>query len=173
MSQLQREKRDLAVAKLEKRYEPKLARIQERIRKVEARVEREKEQYGQRRMETAVSIGSTVLGAILGRRGKATTVGRAATSARTMGRAAREKGDIKRAKEDLAAQHERLQDLDAEFREALAEVQTLADPSTLEVKEVPVRPRKTDISVDQLMLVWTPWKLTRDGIAEPVYDLEI
>ena len=90
-----------------------------------------------------------------------------------MGRAAREKGDIKRAQHDLLAQSKMLKALDAEFRKGVSEVQDLADLSTLAVKEVAVRPRKTDISVEQMMLVWTPWRVTREGLAEPAYRVEI
>ena len=30
-----------------------------------------------------------------------------------------------------------------------------------------VRPRKTDLSIERIVLVWTPWRVGPDGIAEP------
>jgi len=90
-----REKRDLQVEKLRKRFTPKLARIQERIRKAEARVEREQDQYKQQKLQSAVSIGSTLLGALFGRR--MTSVGNVSRASRAvgrMGRASKERGDI-------------------------------------------------------------------------------
>jgi hypothetical protein len=47
---------------LRERYAPKLARLGDRIRRAPQRVEVEKSQYRQQKMQTAVSIGATVLG---------------------------------------------------------------------------------------------------------------
>ena len=63
-----REERDLAVEKLRQRYAPKLARLQERIRAADQRVEVEQSQYTQKRAQTAISIGATVVGALFGRK---------------------------------------------------------------------------------------------------------
>ena len=77
LTQALREKRDKEIEKLRKRYAPKLARLQKRIQKAEERVEREKGQYNERKYQTAISFGATLLGALLGRRvsGRATTAG--------------------------------------------------------------------------------------------------
>ena len=60
LTQLAREQRDLKVAKLEKKYAPKLARLKERIFKAEEKVGKEKSQYGQQQMQTAISLGAPV-----------------------------------------------------------------------------------------------------------------
>jgi hypothetical protein len=39
----------------------------------------------------------------------------------------------------------------------------------LECKEKTIAPKKSELSVDSLMLAWTPWTLNRDGIAEVAY----
>jgi hypothetical protein len=166
---LAREKRDLQVRKLEKRYSPKLARIRERIRKAQSRVDREQSQYGQQKLQTAVSLGATVLGALFGRKAASVgTVQRAGTTLRGVGRARREKGDIARARADLEAQGLKLHELEREFADEVAEVRdALSDPTNLELQEIKVRPRKSDIAVERVALVWTPWKLGPEGIAEP------
>ena len=113
LTQLAREQRDRKLAKLEKRYAPKLARLNERIRKAEARIGREKSQYTQQKVQTAISVGATVLGALFGRKvASAGTVGRATTAMRGAGRTAREKGDIARAKREVEAQQQRLAELE-------------------------------------------------------------
>jgi hypothetical protein len=170
LSQLAREQRDLKVAKLEKRYAPKLARLRERIMKAEEKVGREKSQYGQQKMQTAISIGATVLGALFGRKVASTgTVGRATTAMRGMGRAAREKGDIARARKNLELQHEKLVALEQEFEEEIATVQDSADPSLLTLDKIAIRPRKSDISLERIALVWTPWRIGPEGMAEPLH----
>jgi hypothetical protein len=170
LTQLVREKRDLKVAKLQKRYAPKLARLNERIRKAEAKVGREQSQYGQQKMQTAISMGATVLGALFGRKvASVGTVGRASTTMRGVGRAARERGDIARAVEDLEARRRELADLEVQFEDDIAEVREAADPGALELKTVKIRPRKSDIALGRVALVWTPWRVGKDGIAEPIF----
>lgn len=107
---LAHEKCDLKVAKLKKRYTKKLETLRDRIRRAEDRIEREKAQYSQQKIGTVISIGSTILGALLGRKlTSASSVGRATTAARGASRAGRERGDIQRATDEMNAQQEKLQ----------------------------------------------------------------
>jgi hypothetical protein len=164
-----REKRDMERSKLERRYAPKLARLQERIRKAQEKVGREKAQYGQQKLQTALSVGATVLGALFGRKAASVgTVGRATTAARGMGRAAREKQDIARALRDLKSYEGQLADLEREFQSEATRVREALDAATLELQPLSVRPRKTDMAPGQATLVWTPWRVRADGLAEPL-----
>jgi hypothetical protein len=170
LSQALREKKDKQVEKLRKRYAPKLARLQDRIRKAEERLAREKGQYEDQRTQTAISFGATLLGVLLGRKiGSVGNVGRATTTARSAQRAAREKGDIARAEREVERQREKLKELEEDFEEEVESVRELPGPADLELEEVPVRPRKSDISVSRLALVWTPWQRREDGTLEPLY----
>ena len=169
LTQALREKRDKEIEKLRKRYAPKLARLQERIRKAEERVEREKGQYNERKYQAAISFGATLLGALLGRKVTSTgNVGRAPTAARSAGRAAREKGDISRAEREVERQQMKLQEMEEDFEEEVELLRELPDPAALELEEIPIRPRKSDIAVSQLALAWTPWEQTEDGVLEPI-----
>jgi len=156
VGELAREKRDLAVEKLRKRYGPRLARIQERIRKAINRVEREQSQYGQQKLQTAISLGATVLGGLFGRKvGSVRNLGRATTSMRGLGRSAREKQDVERAKREVEALQGRLAEMEKEFRAELTRLQNdLADRSP-DIQAYPVRPRKSDILIRELAVVWS------------------
>jgi hypothetical protein len=164
-----REARDREVEKLRARYAPKLAALQERLRQAEARVGREQAQLGQQTLQTAISVGATVLGAFLGRKAvSASTLGRATTAARGVGRAGREAQDIAHAKESVEAVRGQLAALEQEFAAETAALRAAGDtPPTVE--PAPVRPRKTDITVDRVALAWTPWKVA-EGRAEPAFD---
>ncbi len=170
LSHLVHEKRDLAVEKLRMRYAPKLARLEERLRKAEARVSKEEAQYGQQKIQTAISFGATILGALFGRKmTSAGTVGRATTSVRGVGRVAREKEDIARAQKEVEVLQQELVELDEDFKEKVARMQEDFALEELELEEVQIRPRKGDISVGDIVLIWTPWRLDRSGLAEPAY----
>ncbi len=166
-----RERRDRDVEKLRKRYQPKLARLRDQIVTAEQRVEREQEQYKEKKTQTAISFGSTLLGALFGRKLGSSTVGRATTTARRAGRAAREKQDVARAREKLVALQGKLKDLQAEFERELEQQDRLPDVEDLELAEVVVRPRKTDLDVGAPTLVWTAWIVDADGIAEPASSI--
>jgi len=170
LRQLLHEKRDLELEKLRKRYAPKLARLTERIRKAEERVERERSQYQQQKTQTAISVGATVLGALFGRKlGSLGNVGRATTAARGAGRAARERADVARARDDADALRQQLEQLEAEFEGQLAAVRQRLGDEEVVCEELLIRPRKTDLAVERVALVWTPWRVGAEGIAEPDY----
>jgi hypothetical protein len=162
-----RERRDTVVEKLRKRYSPKLARLQDQINRAETRVSREESQYGQQKAQTAISMGATVLGALFGRKlGSVGTVGRATTTMRGVGRAAREREDIARAKQRVDELRTKLVELEAEFEDETAQLRDEVDPDLIEIEELPIRPRKADITVGRVALLWLPFWVGEDGIAE-------
>jgi hypothetical protein len=128
----------------------KVQRLEDRLARAKDRLERERGQYEQQKVQTGISLGATVLDAILGRR----AVGRATTAARGAGRVASERQDIERAEKEL----ESLQAMRAELEaEAAEQVRTLQRESALdqpEIEAVIVRPRKADIEVTSLRLAW-------------------
>ena len=158
--------------KLKKRYARKIRVMQNKLARAQERVSREESQYSQQKTSTAISLGRTLLGAFFGRKvASIGNVGRAASSMRSASRAAREKGDVKRARENLADVAEQLEDLEAEFEVALNDLQDKLASQEAEIVEVPVRPRKSDLEVQSVDLVWTPWIVNAQGIAEPAFEV--
>jgi hypothetical protein len=166
-----RQVRDQEVDKLRKRQAPRVAALQEKLRRSEDRAAREAEQYEASKLDTAVSVGSTILGALLGRKvASIGNLGRARSAARSAGRAAKEKADIARAHEEAETVRQQLADLEAELAAELAAIGgKLIDPTSLDVQPVEVRPRKGDLSVGTVALAWTPWRVTADGTTEPAF----
>jgi hypothetical protein len=159
--------------KLRKKYTPKLGRLQDRLRRAETRVSKEKSQYGQQKMQTAISLGATLLGAVFGRKVTSSgTVGRATTTFRGVGRAAREKEDIERAMHEVKVVQDKLYQMEEEFQEEMDKIKDAYSPEDLELEEIVIRPRKSDIFVTPLSLVWSPWRVGMDGIAEPHFRIE-
>jgi hypothetical protein len=95
-----RERRDEAKDKLRAKYASKRAAAEERVRRAEHALAREGEQAREAKVGSAISFGSALLGALLGKRAaSAASVGRAATAARSAGRAYKQSGDVGRAGE--------------------------------------------------------------------------
>ena len=164
IAQAAREDRDSTVEKLRQKFAPRLATLRERIRRADQAVAVQREQAGQAKVQTAISFGSAILGAFLGRKAtSAGNVGRAATAARGVGRSMKESGDIGRAEETARALQAQLADLEAEFQ---AQVDTLDDPSgaaTATLEPLSVKPKKTNITIRTLVLAWAPHRADASG----------
>ncbi|MGH7587943.1 MAG: ATP-binding protein, partial [Gemmatimonadota bacterium] len=114
---------------------------------------REEEQARQAKLQTAVSIGATVLGTLFGRRG----LGRATTAARGVGRSLDQAGDVGRAEENVAKLREELAALDAELRAEIEELGDRIDPLAETLEAITVRPEKNDVAPRIVALGWLPW----------------
>ncbi len=170
LSQAARELRDLKIEKLRDRYSTKLARLEGKIRTAEERVAREKSQANRATMDSAISIGSTILGALFGRKlASRTNIGKASTSMRSAGRAAQQRGDVGRAEEKVEDLNRQVEELEEDFEEDTEELEDAYDVDALELEQLSLRPRKSDISTGEITLLWTPWMITGEGTCEPLF----
>ncbi len=152
-----REKRDEEMEKIRKKYATRLTSLLEQIRRAEARVEKTRDQYGQQKMSTAISFGTTLLGALLGRGAVSTgTVGRAATTMRGATRASAKKRDIDMASDSLEAIQARYDALQTELDGELNRIKETLDPDRMTIEATSIRPRKSDISIAAFGLAWLP-----------------
>jgi hypothetical protein len=157
VAQALREKRDLEVARLKARYAPKLQTLGDQMRRAGERVEREKAQVSQQKMQTVLNMGATLLGALMGRRmASAGTLGRATTTLRGAGKIGKEADDVARAGESAAVLQERMQVMEQQFEQESTALQGQFDPASVEIERTRIRPRKTDILIGQIGLCWTP-----------------
>jgi hypothetical protein len=168
LRQVAHERRDLELARLQQRYAPKLASLKERIRKAERRIAEEKSQYQQQQWDTAVSFGTTLLGALFGRKlTSATTRRRAASAARSAGRSRRQRDDVARAEDAVHALTDSLEELEAAFQDEVRGLRERMEIAEKDIDEFLIRPRKSDITVSQVTLVWMPWLVDKTGVAKP------
>ena len=152
-----RERMDAAKAKIVKEYETKLQSLDDKIRTAEARVEREKDTKKSQWLSTAVSMGSTILGALLGRRGNSVGVGtvtRAGSTLRSASRISKKAGDVQRAEDSLEVLVERRKELDRDYEEKLAAIPPVALADDIDLETLVLRPKKADIVISALGLYW-------------------
>ncbi len=157
LAQVARERRDQEVEKLRKKYAPEQAKLQERLRRAEQALEREKAQATTQDLQTGLTVLGTLVGAFTGRKLlSSTTVTRATTAARGFTRSARERSDITRAAETVEAIKQDIADLEAEFEAEVQALETKVDPLTERLDQIVVRPTRTGISVRLVALAWQP-----------------
>ncbi len=157
LQQAAREKRDAEVDRLRSRYAPKAAALEERLRRAKQSVAREEQQASQSGVQTAISFGATLLGAVLGRKVlSGSNIGRATTAARSAGRAMKEKEDIGRAKDTVAAVEARIAELEAALAEDVAALEASYDLRDAPLETLTLTPKRGHIEVQTVALVWVP-----------------
>jgi hypothetical protein len=148
--------RDAAVDAVRRKFASKQAALAERLRRAEQAVERETQQASDSKMQTAVSMGATLLGAILGRKAVSVgTLGRATTAARGVGRSMKEASDVKRAAEGVESVKAAVAALEGEIAEAVAGVTARIDQDA-PLEEVSLAPKRGQIEVQFVALAWKP-----------------
>lgn len=152
-----REARDQMVARLRQKYAVRMDSIQARLRRAEEALAREIEQAKQQKVQTAISLGTTLLGAFVGRKAISySTLGRATTAARGASRTMKEEQDVRRAQENLAQLQKQMAELEQQLAREIEEMQARSDPMTEQLEVFVLRPRKTDVEVHLAALAWAP-----------------
>ncbi|MDX2132837.1 MAG: DUF87 domain-containing protein [Planctomycetota bacterium] len=153
-----RERRDALAEKLRAKYAPKLATLQDRLRRARQQVDAQQHQAREARAGAAVSFGSVLLGALLGRKTLSqANIGRAAGAMRGVGRSARERADVERAEETVEAVQARIVALEQELAGELDASAARFSPDAEPLETVTIRPKKAGVQVRSLVLAWAPY----------------
>ncbi len=148
---------DAAADKLRRSLETKLDRIRESIAKAEDRVREAESKAENSRSDELLSGVGDVLGSLLGGRKSSRSILsglRRAGSKRKSREAAAER--VITAENRLAEKLDDLNDLEEELADSLQDILTEWDDKAANITTLEVSLEKTDISVDQLHLVWIP-----------------
>jgi hypothetical protein len=148
--------RDAAVETVRQKYASKLAAIAEQLRRADAAVGRESEQATQQKLQTALSVGATLVGAFFGRRMvSAGTIGRATTAARGVGRSMKESSDVQRASDTAASVRARQQQLEDQIQEETKTIAAAFDRPA-ELERVTLLPKRGQVAIQLMALGWDP-----------------
>ncbi|APZ91513.1 ATP-binding protein [Fuerstiella marisgermanici] len=165
-----REERDLQVEKLRSKYASKIRTLEDQIRRAEQKIEREKSQKSQKTVSAGLSVLTSIAGAIFGRKVRSVTnVSRAGTAIRSASSIRKEAEDVRHAEEALSVLLERHRDLNAEIEDEVHMIQDKFDPDLMELSQDEVKPRKSDVNVEQVVLVWLPYSVDSTGVAERAF----
>ncbi|TWT74795.1 ATP-binding protein [Allorhodopirellula solitaria] len=168
--QAAREQRDLETDKLRQKYLKKMESIKSKIRTAEDRVSRESAQYDNAKVGSLVSLGTSVLSAFMGRKiFSKTNVSKVSTAARSASRTAQQHGDVERAERQLEEYRMDMDDMSARLEAELSDLTESFAIENLELETIVIRPRKGDMKVSDPRIVWTPWQMTPEGDAVPLF----
>ena len=146
-----REERDTALEKMRDRYATKLRNAEKKLMTAEERLEREQMQAQQRQLESAVAVGSSLLGAFMGRR-RGGGSGRRAV--RAVGRLNQDRLDIEQAQNKAALMADDLRQLEEQLQTELSGVEKEYRAENVEFEKVEVGAKVADVEFVMFGLLW-------------------
>ncbi|MFN7916135.1 MAG: hypothetical protein U0Q55_12420 [Vicinamibacterales bacterium] len=156
LQQVSREERDRKLDALRKKYAPRQNALEEKKRRAIAKVQKETEQAQGQKLQTMISVGATLMGALMGRKAiSASSIGRATTAARGMGRVMKESGDIGTAQQEVQVIEQQQQELEDELKLEMATLEAATDPATETFERIAIKPKRTNVTVKLVGLIWT------------------
>jgi len=162
------EKRDAAVAKIRKRYASKVTTLENRLMRATQAIDVQQQQSTKKKLDTAISFGTAILGAVLGRKKiSSSTATKMGTAIKTAGSASKEAADVERAKQTAEKIKADMAALNKQLQQELADLNTTFDAQSEELTEIVVRAKSTDIHVAVTGLAWLPYTADEKGRLRP------
>ena len=165
IEQMASEHRDGEVDKLRQKHEKRFATLEGKIKRAEEKVEIQTEQYEQSRTSLMTTLGTTLVGVLMGRR----STRNASSSVRSYSRSSKEKSDIRRAEDKLKELESEIKTLNQEFEEDVNRLSSKLAIENLEYTEHQLPPRKSDISIVNYAIHWLPFRVNPQGELEQLY----
>ncbi|OZC04559.1 ATP-binding protein [Rubricoccus marinus] len=157
------EARDEQKAALRKKYQSKLDALEKRMRSAQDAIDREQSQASQRKTDTFVRIGTTLLGAFLGNRSARSTMSAVGVTARSAGRMSKEKADVARAEQKHADLQNDYAELETQLQREMDGIDLSLDPTTEALDTTEVTATQTSMHVAEMALAWAPYRRDADG----------
>ena len=156
LKQIARERRDDEVDDLKRRYEDRIQKIDDRLRRAEGTLSKKQADAQARKGEVIVSVSESVLGMFMGRRST-----RAASTAISKYRQSQSASmSMKQTQEEIQVLQQDMQELEKELQDQTSEITQRWEDSVTKFESIPVRPNRSDIRVDLFALAWAPhWQV--------------
>ncbi|CAD7288395.1 hypothetical protein LMG7974_00988 [Campylobacter majalis] len=140
---------------LQIKYEREKSKLDDRLIKATAKLEKEQADMKASGISAAINIGMSLLGAIMGGKGLTrTTASKVATSARSVNRVLKERSDVKLSEQSVDNILAQIKQLQIDFESEILKLKEQYDIRNLAVDEIQILPKKTDIYDEKVVLVW-------------------
>lgn len=147
-----RERRDSQVNTVQKDYDVKISKIEDKISSLERDLSSDQEEYDARKREEYLGVGETVLGFFIGR--KRTT---GITSASRRNRLAEKaKNDVRETQEKLKDLKKDVSEIETELKHEVDKITQKWENAMEDVTTLELRPNRNDIKIELLALAWVP-----------------
>ncbi|MGV6852984.1 MAG: helicase HerA domain-containing protein [bacterium] len=170
LQQLANEKRDIELAKVRSRFDKKLNTLENRLQRAQQKIETQQEQAKQSKFDTAISIGTALLGAFLGRkRVSSSSASRVGSAMKKASRMRKESGDVEHAQQQFASVQADIDELNRQFEQSVDQLDDKYDAQNEDLDEVIIRAKSMDIQIQLLGILWTPYYQNQNGVNESAF----
>lgn len=140
--------------KLNRKYGPKIAALDEKIRKAAAKIDTEKAQLSTSKLNVVLRFGAAIASIFLGR--SASGMSRAASGIGGLSKSSKDKLDVQQAEATLQALNQQKADLEAQIAAEIQAVEAAFAPDAHPVVPCTLEPKATDIIIQRVLLAWLP-----------------
>ncbi len=170
--QIARELRDEKVSQLQQTFDTKLRALRMKRDDALAKLTAEEQEAQGHFWESAVHVGTSVLGALLGKKKLSqTNITRVSTAAKKITKSSGTNVELLRARERFEELQEEYNQLERECEMEVGKLnrEFQVESLTLETVEIPCR--KGDMQLDHVSLLWVPQQLTSNGKLTPLSSI--
>jgi len=150
------EKRDEMLSKIREKYRTKIASLTSKMQQAQEKVEKEKQPAGLQRTESFFSMLVAIIGSFFGRGITKGTINQAGTSIQKVGKIQKESQDVVRAQAACNSYQQQIRELESELNLEISQALAGMDPETLKIETLYIRPKKSNINVEKVSLLWWP-----------------
>ncbi|HRD54815.1 MAG TPA: hypothetical protein PLC42_00285, partial [Parachlamydiaceae bacterium] len=147
-------KLDESLKKLEDKYSEKLAVLNLRLKRAEDKASIQKQNSLLQKIEAFISFLSTCFQAFLGKRLTKSTISQMGISMRRAGRITKESQQTVLAEDSVKSCEETILDLQNSKKEEETKLKEAFEMNLNSIEEVLVKAKKSDITIDNVALVW-------------------
>lgn len=142
-------------AKLTANFEKEKAKLEDKLAKSIAKLEKEQQDVKSKGLEAAISVGTSILGAIFGGNLLSrSNMGKVASGAKSANRVLKERGDVKLSEQEVADLEAQIEALMEKFQTEASELKEQNDVQNLELTQIEIAPKSSDIYDEKVVLLW-------------------
>ncbi len=150
LQDLLNDKKEEEIERLKERYAKKESLLRDRLQRAIARVEKEEADVSSKTTDTMISAGMAVLGALFGHRSTA----KIGSTLNKGSRILKERGDVDRAQQRVDEVQKKIEELGDELEEKIDDLEERYSVDSCEIETFSIKPRRSDIGVEEIALVW-------------------
>ncbi|MFZ2488020.1 MAG: DUF87 domain-containing protein [Anaerolineae bacterium] len=158
LQQVAREQRDVEMDALEEKFQKRLDTLQTKLDKEQIELQKDQAAYDSRKQQEMLSAGGSLLSLFGGRKRITSALGSASQKRQMTERA---KQEIEKTQIGITRLNEEISEMQSELETLSQEISDRWDAALNTIDQVQIRPRKSDVTIQQLAVAWTPqWQVT-------------
>lgn len=151
-----REQRDELASKIREKYSSKIEKLKEKLDKAQEKLSKKQNKAWWQKIETFISFAATLIGAFFGRGVTKGTITQTGTTLRRAGQIGKDSNDTTIAEGDVKEYELQLQEMQNQRDNEIAFLTGNAEIDKGKIEKVIIRPRKSDITIEKVGLLWMP-----------------